>query len=56
MPPKRAIGLRVLASLLTRAAQNLCPLLAEEERPRDAGEDDSAATVDLSVPLQMRLP
>jgi hypothetical protein len=49
----------------TRAAQNLCPLLAEEERPRDAGEDDgcmiatpskSAATLDLPVLLQMRLP
>jgi hypothetical protein len=43
----------------------LLPLLAEEERPRDAGEDDgcmvatpsqSAATLDLPGLLQMGLP
>jgi len=43
----------------------LLSLLAEEERPRDAAEDDGcmvatpstfAATLDLSVLLQMRLP
>jgi hypothetical protein len=43
----------------------LLPLLAEEEQPRDAGEDDgcmvatpskSAATLDLPVLLQMQLP
>jgi hypothetical protein len=48
----------------THTAEGL-PLLAEEERPRDAGEDDgcmiatpskSAATLDLPVLLQMRLP
>jgi len=48
-----------------RGAQNFCPLLAEEERPIDAGEDDgcmvatpskSAATLDLPVLLQMQLP
>jgi hypothetical protein len=55
----------IMPIVATRAAQNFCHLLAEKKRPRDAGEDDgcmvatpakSAATLDLPVLLQMRLP
>jgi len=55
----------IMPIMATRAAQNFCLLLAEEERPRNAGEDDgcmvatpskAAATLDLPVLLQMRLP